>query len=791
MPPLIEERVRIPGKEPVGPIRPAPSEPFTFSRTPPEVALYIETARDSNEWEIAPEVLDWSAIEMRLDGADCKATIVVRALDAKKLTVGGDLGSQHLSNLLDKLHPDKRVRIARSRGASTPVILFQGYPQTRQASWSERHQAITASAIYEAQEICRTHEDAQIVGRLRRLNPFRPAEINELDLVEVQSQAPVFNPNNKPNRLPEQLTLDDAAGFRHALFAFTDDDAMGAKAWSYVDALRYVVLHYIHLPDVGVSARDFLWDTADHVGLEPAPDSLDPFTRKMRSLVEGVSIQSMNADQAIHALCDAAELHYEYAIRTPPGSDPSAITPEYHLRVFATLETESDESDTTTREMGIPLVYDLPRDKPFTDYSGMTPTDIANRNQARKADLSIDTRAVTQPVFLGGALEYQVTVLLRPGWLPTPETDFAIFLPQFVEIELDKWSEAFGHDDSVGELERDPVTGEFLKWTSKYHRQHPDFASVADVLRRWVFPDDLSYLGADLASSPYARVDGPWKDWALWSPFIEVEGPQVSIWMAGNLGGSVEDALNWVPRPRPFGDTIGRINLLTTNRDPILWLNFHAEDPLTALAAPGWVRCPAKPVIDAQRAAIWIAEDNLWASAALREDPLSSEGDMIEAYLERRLAVAITATIRGDGRLRHAPTPIGSTLTRKRTAIVDLGYERFQFRNRIERDGFRLPQPDPEPQYDSTYTVVDDFKRFADVAAAAMAADGVAGSWQAPYIKHDVRLGDSFAGSLGMGIHFQSFPEVVAIEYVKDPKAAYQTVYHLTDLRHAPDVGAE
>jgi hypothetical protein len=364
-----------------------------------------------------------------------------------------------------------------------------------------------------------------------------------------------------------------------------------------------------------------------------------------------------------------------------------------------------------------------------------------------------------------------------------------------IEKAIKFWSEAFGLDDSVNEVERDPVTGKFLHWRSIYHRKHPDFASVADVWRRWIFPDDFSYLGADLQSSPYKRASGPWSYWEYFSPDLGFGGPPVSTWMDGMLGGSIQDALNWPPRPRPFGDTIGRINLSTTDRKPIVWFNFFHPplvfDPSLALLAPGWVQYHGSVDVDKKRAAIWISEDNLWDSAALRQDPHEEEPNMITAYLHNSFAVAITATVVGDQRLWRNCSPSGSTLTRQRTAIVDLGYERFRFRNRIERDGFRLYEPDPEPEFNSTYDVVEDFNRFADAAAQQLASDATAGSWTAPYIKTDVRLGDSFSGCEGMGINFQSFPEVVAIEYVKDPKAGYQTIYHLTDLRHAPDVGSE
>jgi hypothetical protein len=670
-----------------------------------------------------------------------------------------------------------------SQGSDPPVILFQGYPQTRQASWSDRHQAITVSAIYEPQEIVRTHEKTQVIGRLRRLNPLRvQSSGNELDLVTVESQAAHFNPDNKPNRLKDALNGAGDVKF----YVFDDDWSKTAKFWNVADALIYVCMNYANdLADRHVSVAEFLWDTTEFVNQPPAPDTAEPFIRKMCAKVEGVSIQSMNVDAALAALCSAAGLHYEYALRTDWNLDPLwTATPEYFLRVFATMDADPADGETPPdRRMVSPLVHDIPRDKPFMDYTGFAPADVAARNEARKADLSLDTRAVTAPIFLAGAKEYQVTVLLRPGWMPHANVDHVVGATA-IQAAIAFWDDAYGLDDTVNETERDPVTGAFLRWHSVYHRKHPDFASVADVWRRWIVPDDFSYLDPGLNDSPYARDSGPWTDWTLYSP--EMGSPPVSIWTDRALGGSIEDALNWVPRARPFGDTIGRANPATKARNPRVFMNFHAPNQRTAFDVGVWVEYGVDVVIDPQRAAIWLGEDNLKASAALREDPLVDESSMIEAYLNGTFALCIAATVIGDERMRYAPTPVGSTLTRKRTAIVDLGHERFRFRKRVEPYAF----PELDPEYQSRDDT-EAFHRFADAAATAMAADVVAGSFTVPYIKTDVRLGDSFSGCEGMGIHFQSFPEVVAIEYVKDPDAAYQTIYHLTDLRHAPDVGSE
>jgi len=235
--------------------------------------------------------------------------------------------------------------------------------------------------------------------------------------------------------------------------------------------------------------------------------------------------------------------------------------------------------------MGVPQILDIPRDAPFANYSSLTPADIAGRNEARQAQLVLDDRAVNAPVFLGGAKEFQVTLLLRPGWLPHPKIDnlrpvtlegqpepTPEEIKAAMEKALDFWEEAFGYDDAVDEFIRDVD-----RFASKYHAKHPDFKTVAEVWRLWVFPDDESYRKADLATSDYTR-QAPWDNPLRWSPYDS--SFDHLVYAEGDLGGSapIDEVRRWSPHRRPFLPTIGRINLATSSRDPVVWLNFHATD---------------------------------------------------------------------------------------------------------------------------------------------------------------------------------------------------------------------
>ena len=774
---------------------PAGTVPSGFSFDPPAVHVYIETATGSGIFQLAERV-DWESVARGMDGTETKAALIVRALDADKLDAAASIGAEHLSQLLDQLHPDRRVRVAMPRGADPPIILFQGYALSRTASWSERHQAITLAAIAEGEERLASDPQCQISGRLMRKYPFRdPATVQSDDLVEVDALPPVFNAEGKPNRLDYALTFPRTEGKSgtHRIFAFTADGDPRAKFWNAADALRYVAYHYA--VKAGVSVDDFLLDTDAYVGLEGgSPD--DPFARRNVQRIEHAAVASMNAREAIAALCRGAGLHFEIAVRNKPESND----PEYFLRVFAEIVTLAEETATRERMMAAPRALDIPRDRPFSNYQGLTAWDIALRNEARQSQLAIDDRAINAPVFLAGARDWECSLLLRPGWKPDPNLDDMLSDGQ-AQAAKTFWEEQFAEEE-------DDDSGEIV--LSVYDTRHPEHHRYADVGRLWVFPDTLEYMDVDpetgfssVENSPFARNTGPWASPQFYSPYLFEGTIDKLIYVDGEIGGDipVSEVADWVLHRRPFGELIARINPSTTERTPRMEINFTAVDPFTALADPNWIPFTGTPVLDKERAALWIKEDNLWKSAKLRPPGEDEENNYLSAYLgidfetgefrAPHLFVRITCTVRGDRRLRYAPAPSSAVLQRARARVIDLGFEQFVLCSRRGQNSALNAMPvDPDPNYETREDTVE-LHDFADRARALMDAVKVAGSWEAPYIKTDERIGDSFRGVSGLGIDFRSWPTCVSIEWMKDPRAGYRTVMHLTDLRHAPEEGAE
>lgn len=787
--------------------------PQHLSHKHPDVAVLVETAPESGVFA-AKERLDWMGITLGLDGSDTTASIGA-GLDDEQLTGGGQLGNEHLVDLVALLTPDRRIRIQQNFGTTRPSVYFEGRANVASPSWTDRGQSATFLCLDEGQEILRKSNQSQLVGQLRRAVPNVAWQPIAPDHKPVAAEAPVFNPSNRPNRSSEAYEFT-VARRTHLIHLFVDADSPGAARWSYADALRYVIFFYVHEPLLAVNALPFLMDAATLAGTAPNVESADPFVRKLTAVVNDLGVQSTNAEEALVMLVDAAGMHYELATRTAAAKStgPGSVGVDHWIRVFAPLEKPDDHLNDAgqKRAMISPRPRDIPREAPWTDMTNRTPGEIARANRAVQAAPTIDRRVVTVPTYVGGAKRYEVTLLLRPGWTPHEFLD----MPDFV-------AEAAAEETSLSEEELSEKIADWRKaaidfWENEfgsppdddtgvpfsiYNARHPEHHTVSDVGRLWVFPDDTAYIDdftsggggtSNEVTSPLARVLWPAK---LYSPY-DVDDPQLPMVLhRADIGGDIFDAFNWLPRPRPFRDTIGRAEA-TAGRTPVVHFNFSATDPLTALkhtaldADSGlekttWVRTGLNPTLDGTRAALTIKEANLLESPLLLSGP---EGlPMIEAYIEGRFSVAITCVIEGDDRLSHTARPTGGSFSRPRYATVDVS-DRFRFENRRGQNSFFNEQPPDDPAFERR----DDTARlraFAEREAKVAARDIVSGSFEVFWIDGTYRIGDAITGAAGMGLVFNRYATVIRVEYKKGGGGGFRTVVHLSDLRSAPEVGIE
>lgn len=772
--------------------------------------VYIESSPGSNQYQLAPVEIDWSSVLSGLNEVGTSAHLVVRALDASKLTSAGKLGAGHLKHLLEKLGVNQRVVIAKTRGAGQLYIIFSGFPVAGSMSWSEKHQGIAWTCVSDGEEWIKHLQSAQIIGRIMRKYPFKDPDTfsnsTNFDLIEVDVWPPMFNAGGQPNMLNQVLQLPNTAGMR----VFAGDGDKDAKFWHYANALRYVASFYASY--VNIDVLPLLRDTTDFITQEAGGSSSDPFSRLMLQRVDGVSIASMSAHEAIAALCGAAGLHFEIARRR--ANQGNQMT--HWMRIVAPVTNAVEDRATRSRNMVAPESRNIPRDAPFTNYTGFAPADIADRNAAQQSHLTADDRVINKPIVLGGPQDFEVTLLFRPGWKPFRHLDLDIAniadgpppedmtpMDALALKMLEFWVGEFG--DEAEEREDNGVP------KSKYHTQHPDHHEVADVGRLWIFPDTADYMTPNsdfLEESPYARQMGPWKEATkVYSPYANLQNT-VLIYTHGVYGGGLpaDVVRDWVLRRRPLGNMLSRTNLQVEDFSPRVEMNYKDATPEEAMQAGNrnWIPFTGSVLIDPTRAALWIKEDNLLLSPKLDfEAADGSRFNYIEAFIGlnsetgrlhtpngSRLWLRVTCTIRGDQRLISRPPQTHQVLFRQRCKIIDMGFDQFRRSSRVHGNSAYRANPEPDARYQDREdaTSLDNFARDRQDQLDRLA---VGGDWEANYIEDRVRLGDSFRGVEGLGVGFGTWPVCTAIEYIKDPDAGYRTKFHLSDLRHAPDVGVE
>lgn len=759
--------------------------PQHFSRKHPAAILQVE---DCEEWQ-TPEMAKWRRVKRGQDGADDTLEVSIPALHA----AGGT--ASHFRRLYNIFHPNNRVRLLAPWGGEDDRILFQGYPQVTTLSWSKDGSSMSITCLSQGQDLLRTSSRSQILGRAMRQNPAGEWNSAAPLIQQVERFDTVFNQGGQPNRTAEAYRFGAYDGppggegsdedNRPEIYLFTVDNDPDAEFWTYVQALRYVAYLYIRLAGLPISVGEFLADTKAENDDLPCPNVLDPFSRRITAHCPDVSVQSLNADEAIATLCGRAGLHYHIPIRST-GSEGS-VTAQFYLRVHATVGNINETKDgaVKTRYMREGKAHDLPREAPYRDHTGRDAQAVAEANRPVQANITIDPRAYNYVIGRGGPITYEVTLLLRPGWAAHPYLDLHIAAPGESQQEHEARQKA-ALDFWVGEFE-DEYDENGLP-NSRYHGQHADNHTVAEVFRLWVFPDVTDYVNL---YSPRRHYDEDW-----YTPFLDRNNPRAGLVYAHSTRGgglTISNVRNWVPAARPFRNTIGRTDLATSIISPIVHVNFGPIDgPDVALTASGWVRRDDVE-IDTERAAIRFKADNLLFGAPFLAQPDNPDDRNLTAiarYITGQFYVSITCTIEADERMRESAYRRRPSVSRRRTQVMDYGLNRYL--DRRQTAGSRL--------FDN-YTETDPaFQDRNDSEALRLqvrrdlehlSGDTVSGTPEIFWFDQTYWVGDSFSGIAGLGIPFFNYPSIERIEYVNAGQGSYRTVLALSDMRDSPEIDSE
>lgn len=749
--------------------------PTKLVRVPPPIDILIETGPGSGEYEALDEQVQWTRINRNIDGTPTVANLFA-ALDISRLS------TRHLSDIIDEITPDRRIIIQQSNGEGAPLYLFVGYPQTSTLQWTEDSQAWSCSMRSEPEEVWATDSSRMIVGRQMRRDP----NIKEFDQggVAVVPALPLhFNAGGRPNRSPYFKFDNRETGAEHDLGVFTEDSYHDAEFWTYADALRYLIFFYnsdLEEPDaLRVSTVDF-WSDTDQIygGLYNAADR-DSLRRLLLRRVPDTRLDGVDLWTAVSELVTAAGLHVHFL--TTPSNEGSAQganwQPRHSLRIFPAA-IRNEKPDPLATAMIRPVSRPLPREKPFDAIrAGRTAKDIARAGEAMQSTAIIDHRRINRAAVWGGVKRYECTLLLLPGWLPHPNLDDVEQTQSAIEAAQDFWWEELGDQNSANE--------------SKYHRDHKDFGDVADVGRKWVYPTGGDYASEDgvAANSPYYRAGLPT------GHNYEPLGPgDVNKLADFRLGGGLADAAleRWGAHRRPFRSPFSRIGENVTIPP---YLEFKVDgDPFADVDWQAYMGAALR--IDLLDSAVWIEVENPVLNVQrfdYADDALVApavDDNWFAWLVEQKLYLRITVAIDGDFRINRTENISTGGLLRTRAGVFDMA-ERYRFQKVAGTNSIFRTNDDPDPEYGDIDDSAEELPDMARAVVGDASRERVSGNPEIPWIEADYQLGDSLTGSPGIGIKFNDPPEVVAIQYLNDPKAGQRTQLVLADLRTNPNLAVE
>lgn len=779
--PTLTPQPKPPGSTPGGgaQVEPVDATPETYATRHPLPLLQVESGYETNVWHDASP-LDWTELALGMDGTDDTLQLAAAQLDATRAY--RESNPQGLKQLLETFTPDARVRLVALWMDEGGRVLFQGYPQVSGINWQPENQGLSVKAISEGQERLRHGGFTHVLGRHLRSRPLEDWDQDAPDHRRVESLPVVFNAGGKPNRSSEAYPFFDDDG-QFAVHLFLEDDAPEAEYWTYAQCLRYLLWHYVRAVGSPVSTFEFFADTDEIAqdnqggGIDENNPLLQLLTRQPRDL----NVESMSVDEALAALCEAAGVHYRIEIRTQENAGGNAAT--FYLRVFATItDAAADQATPADMWMGAPIVHVVERHAPFADVSSMSPRELAEQGRHQRCTVTRDFRGTNDIIGRGATETFEVAVLLRPGWAPHEHLD-NLNPPLTLDAAIEFWTNEFEPEFALnadGSSSRVPA--------SIYHSGHPQHASVSDVFRLWIFPDDWR---AALSATPLARTLPAFDaDWYL--PHIAGTNPPRSIWTDGGMGSNLDDAIagDWVPRRRPFGNTIGRAHRSTDERGPLILLNFLATSPEEAafdLTNPDrWVEYVGAAHIYEDRAAIRFNEGNIWNGLPFLVEPhlgATASTKAMERYMDGQMYVAIVATVRGDRRLVNRTSRLWPS-ARNRTTVIDYGHE--QYVKRVRGAGVNFLPLDDEPPFttrDDTDNLSKAVSRDAGLAGVITTAADPETFW----LDGRIRPGDALSGITGLGVDFNPYPVVQGVRYTKS-EGAIRTTVHSADLRTALEV---
>ncbi len=513
--------------------------------------------------------------------------------------------------------PDLRV-IARTdeADASRNVVLFDGYPPVQEARWrggpgrGEESYGFVATHVYERLSRERA---AWIFGRRMRSGAIADGLVADPvrwggRSVLVEALPCVFNLDGAANCSATPLTVTSPDGSPRSIRVFTYDDDPSGVAWTYLNALRYLV--WFHAPSAGPVFEGNVFDTTDgQVSSAPGSPTSSRVLGRLLVAAESLNCEATNLVEALSLLADAAGVHVTVDATAAGAGVRSAF------RVWAV-------GDGPRRSLNLARGGRHADGAARFDGSSLSASDVFRANEIGAADMRWDyRRIVNAPIVVGGVKGYEMTLPLVPGWLPTVNLD-DVDLPDRAAAKAAALTPLQVNELGAGAGQN--------PWFQKYHREGSAFADNRFVGRRWVLNEDGRFDGATF------NRNVPFDDYQPFD-FSTVSGSGITVRGA------------WSRRSRALLPTITRTQL---------GARFGVFVEVSFDGGTTWCRPQGPTVVLRDPTAIAFEVTNPTQITPVGVDPL--EQNMWYAIIDQTFRVRVTALIEADDRLIAAAAPSNS-----------------------------------------------------------------------------------------------------------------------------------
>ena len=580
-------------------------------------------------------------------------TATIRATNKRGLTVnvGSEQSPDHRRlQLMPGVLDEDLITIRTARGGDADYTVFEGYAtQSEYAAGSgfsvDLHCTYIADDL--EQDLARC-----CAGQLRRIPNLTGTQWKVTPMYALPC---IFNPDGAKNYGGFDL-VGGGAGPQVPRPYFADPGDAAAQSWSWARVLLYWYTWALRTEEqeggkwvdvdaldpatwqvgpTGNTRRVLLLDSvgpgslADQTLIEFIvsnslhtinPDSLssadaDPWRAALLAKPRSAALEGLKLLSALDAICMRAGIGYVWETSLPVDEGPV----EHGLRFF----TGGDGANVQA-----PKSFKMPSPNFVTSNIGWDV--VRQRADVEKAQVSADYRAaVNRMDSLGGAIKYECTIELVPGWAANGDWDVDPNNAAAVSAAVAALSGA--------------------AWMGKYNTDGASFQANQTVGRLW----GLNTVGQ---WSAYGRATGHFAaafygralaDGKRYHDFYGTDGGHSNCFW-GELTGAYQHSL----RRRPFESLVTQ-SYPGVPRPPLIEVSYDSGST--------WRGVPAGVEVTQRDSRIYFQANNLAADVS---DPATGRS-FAECYIRGTLRVRITAGIRGDEIAYIAPRYSSGSLVRR------------------------------------------------------------------------------------------------------------------------------